>query len=228
MILDCRISGCGPCFYHIGPQHLGLSTASLCASCWGWFYSFVHGDGRYPVDVAVAILGANSNDRSCGSSTSDPALRPRTADSSIRLPSTKSNQIRTKTTNGTRRTRTTVLKRPPARCPRCIPLPNLTGLRLRHPCLGILVVLLVQRTPMRPVLVPRLPTFNQVISRVKSPNRANTHTTPRRSIRTMRTQKTPTRSVLPSKRSWKCLMSAADGGKPERQPGKPELRRPTI
>lgn len=173
-------------------------------------------------------LGANSNDRSCGSSTSDPALRPLTADLSIRLPLTKSNRIRTKTTNGTRRTRTTVPKQPLARCPRCILRPNSTDLRLRHPCLGTLVVLLVQKTPMRPVLVPRLPTFSPVISRAKSPNRVNTHTTPRQSIHTMRTQKTPTRSVLPSMRSWKCLMLAADGGKPERQQGKLELRRPTT
>lgn len=44
--LDCRLSGRGSSFHYIGPEHLGLSKATLCASSGRWFHSPVYGDCR--------------------------------------------------------------------------------------------------------------------------------------------------------------------------------------
>lgn len=46
--LDCRLSGRGSSFHYIGPEHLGLSKATLCASSGRWFHSSVYGDCRLP------------------------------------------------------------------------------------------------------------------------------------------------------------------------------------
>ena len=51
--LDCRIFGRGPSFHYIGPEHVGLSKATLCASSGRWLHSPVYGDCRWPGDSSV-------------------------------------------------------------------------------------------------------------------------------------------------------------------------------
>lgn len=164
--------------------------------------------------------------RSCGYSTLDRRLRLRIAALSIRSPSTRKAAAHTVTDPCLR-----LMVLAQTRCrqahPRCTLLPNSTASKRRLQCQVILVVVPAQKTAARPRLglATRLPAtlLGTTAVRTKSRRQQNTRTRQKRYIPTMPILKMPTKLVSANMKSWKCRMSAADGGRPENPTERPVL-----
>ena len=57
--LDCRLSGRGPSFHYIGPEHASIPEASVFTSSRGWVYPPVHGDCALSAIQSNTHIGAD-------------------------------------------------------------------------------------------------------------------------------------------------------------------------
>lgn len=170
-------------------------------------------------------------DRLCGFSTLERPPRRSTADLSTHLRLTRSttahmepiDQCRPPLVLGPRRLRA-------ARPLRCTHPHSSTASRPHHlfqdTTAGPLARRAAPRRPDSPIWHRLPPATLTPLERFL--HQRNTHTRPRPSTSTMPTQKTPTRLASTRARSWRCQMSAADGGRPGKPTGIRVLLHPTI